>query len=339
MSSSTPWLGYIERNQIPLTRNVLCLLYAAHFLGGRILPRVPHYTFKFMHLQYLVEHDGEPQYDIGAGDAYYVAYWVFLLTFFRLFLMQWVFEPCAKHVCHIRLKKAKTRFAEQSWMALYYSLSFCAGWRIYRSLPYFKSLDHLYLGWPHDRMGGFFKKYYLVLMAFWLQQVLVLNIEKRRKDHFQMFSHHLITCALIIGLYYYYYTRVGNLILMIMDLVDVFLSSAKILRYLGFYTLCDAMFVVFLVLWIVLRHGVYNVILMHAWTAAKGLMPDSQCVEGAVQTRCWTNLVVRVFLSLLAGLQVITLVWMVLIAKVAYRVVTGNGAEDVRSDDDTEEEK
>lgn len=40
------------------------------------------------------------------------------------------------------------------------------------------------------------------------------------------------------------------------------------------------------------------------------------------------------FFWLLSMLQVITLVWLYMIGKVAYKVVTGTGAEDTRSDDE-----
>ena len=73
-------------------------------------------------------------------------------------------------------------------------------------------------------MDGLFKWYYLVQFAFWLQQILVVNIEERRKDHVQMFTHHLVTCALIFGSYGYHYVKVGNVILCIMDSVDTILA-------------------------------------------------------------------------------------------------------------------
>ena len=57
---------------------------------------------------------------------------------------------------------------------------------------------------------------------------------------------------------------------------------------------------------------------MHPWSVAKAVLDNT-------------------VLGLLGGLQIITIVWMYLIAKVAYRVVTGQGAEDVRSDESDEE--
>ncbi len=67
------------------------------------------------------------------------------------------------------------------------------------------------------------KRYYLIQFAFWAQQIVVVNIEERRKDYHQMLTHHLITCFLIFASYAHHLTRVGNVILCLMDIVDVIL--------------------------------------------------------------------------------------------------------------------
>lgn len=337
---SSSWQEVIDKNQIPLSRNLLVGLHLTHLLSSRFAPNITHYTQKFFHLQYFIEReDSQNIYDIGLDDAYYVVTWVVLLTFFRSVLMQWVFTPFAKHVCDIHSRKAKVRFAEQSWAITYYCFSFAFGWYIYRTSPHWHSLDNLYIDWPHYRMPSLFKKYYLVSIAFWLQLIVVLNIEKKRKDHLQMFSHHIITVALVMGSYYYYYNRIGNMILMLMDSVDIFLSTAKVLKYSGWQRTCDAMFVLFLVSWVILRHGVYNYLYYHAWVKARDLMFDSQCIPGIVQKRCWTTTVVNVFLTLLGGLQVITCLWMFAILKVLNKVIHGDSADDVRSDEDDSDEE
>lgn len=293
------------------------------------------YTSKFVHLQALTDVvDGVPSYDIDINDTYYVFYWVAILSFLRSFFMQWILRPVAKKLLKIHSKKAIVRFTEQSWLVVYYSCSFATGLYLYVGSPYWNNVEHIYIGWPHYRMLALFKAYYLVSTAFWLQQLVVLNIEEKRKDHVQMFSHHIITCALVIGSYYYYFTRIGHLILMIMDSVDIFLSTAKILKYSGFTHLCDVMFVLFLVSWVFLRHGVYNYLFYISWKDATTLMASSECIDGLVQKRCWNSTVVNSFLSLLGGLQIITCIWMYFILKVAIKVITGTGADDVRSDDD-----
>ena len=91
---------------------------------------------------------------------------------------------------------------------------------IFRTSDYWLQLPELWTNWPDREMDGLFKWYYLVQFAFWLQQIVVVNIEERRKDHVQMFTHHLVTCSLIFGSYGYHYVKVGNVILCIMDSVD-----------------------------------------------------------------------------------------------------------------------
>lgn len=328
-------LTYIDGNLILITSKFLIGLYSLDYLSSWYSPRAHAVTTKFFHLQHVTDVEGgRPIYDIHIDDIYYVVYWVVVLTFVRSALMQYVFMPVAKNLCNIHSRKAKVRFAEQSWSIFYYCGSFSLGFYLYYYSPYWKNLDHIFIAWPHDRMSGLYKSYYLISIAFWLHQVLVLNIEVRRKDHYQMFSHHIITCALVISSYYYYYTRIGSLILMIMDSVDIFLSTAKVLKYSGFSTLCDYVFFCFLCSWVLLRHGVYNYLFYHTWKYASELMKDSRCVPGVEQKRCWTPTVVNTFLCLLGGLQFLTCIWMYLILKVAAKVIRGQSAEDVRSDED-----
>ena len=335
-------LKLIDRNQVSITRNLLMALYVCYYAGAKYnISQLHKHSSLFLHLLYAVDKEGgKTVYDIGSYDAYYVVYWVVLLTFMRAVLMQHMFDRIAKHVFAIRSRKARVRFSEQSWSAVYYLASFALGLYLYYHSPHYHNIENIFIGWPHDRMSSLFKKYYLISTAFWLQQMVVLHIELRRKDHYQMFCHHIITCLLVIGSYFYYFSRIGNLILILMDSVDVFLSTAKILKYSRFTGACDAMFVFFSIAWVILRHGVYNYLFYITYFKAASLMESSNCsVVGSSLKRCWTQPILNVFLALLGGLQLITLVWLWMIIRVVRNFAQGNNAEDVRSDDnDTDTE-
>ena len=75
----------------------------------------------------------------------------------------------------------------------------------------------LWIGYPHIPLAGTVKFYYLTQTAFYTHQVLILNAEARRKDHWQMMLHHIITVALMVISYSYYWTRIGCLIMVLMD--------------------------------------------------------------------------------------------------------------------------
>ena len=226
---------------------------------------------------------------------------------------------------------------------------------------YWLSLRALWRSWPTREMSGLAKWYYLVQFAFWLQQIVVVNIEKRRKDHVQMFTHHIITCTLIFASYGYHQTKVGNLILCLMDVVDLFLPLAKILKYLKWDKTCDVTFGVFMVTWLAARHVLYMAV---CWSIYAHIPQEIQygCYRGGdldlegpfpvpndfdhltqpfrdpVGLVCWNDGIKWVFLGLLLALQCVMLLWFCLILKVAYRVISGERADDTRSDDEDENE-
>lgn len=318
----------VDRYSVLLSSILLSLL----FVGNSFYPE---YTKKFVNLQY--EYPDNPgKYDIGIDDGYVILTFIVVFCLVRSFLLEFVLKPVGRNRFHMRSVKSLQRFGEQGWSMIYYLFSWIFGFYLYYHSPYYFNIDHIYSGWPHDQLSGLFKTYYLFQIASWFHQIIVLNVEERRKDFWQMFAHHIITVALTTGSYYYYFTRIGNVILILMDIVDVLLSFAKMLKYCGYSTLCDYMFVVFLFWWVMLRHVVYNCLTYQTWLRAKNLMADGECIAGLAQKRCWTPTVVNIFLALLGGLQVITCIWMYLILKVLVKVIKGIGAEDVRSDEEDE---
>jgi acyl-CoA-dependent ceramide synthase len=141
----------------------------------------------------------------------------------------------------------------------------------------------------------------------------------------------------------------------------ILVKLAKCLKYLGFTTICDIIFGVFMVVWIAARHVTY---MMICWSlyhdlpmevtygcysgrngAIKGpfeapdgfwhLLEPFRDPEGVV---CWNDNIKWGFLGALLVLQCITLLWFWMIVQVAVKVVKGGEADDVRSDDEGEEE-
>lgn len=76
------------------------------------------------------------------------------------------------------------------------------------------------------------KWYLLVELAFLVQQIFVIHVEERRKDHYQMLSHHIITSTLLSSAYIYGFYNVSNVVLCLMDIVD-FLLPVCTSDYLG----------------------------------------------------------------------------------------------------------
>lgn len=92
---------------------------------------------------------------------------------------------------------------------------------------YWLKPKNFWTNWPNREIDGLLKWYILAQSAFWLQQIIVINIEKRRKDHWQMFTHHIITCSLLFASYAYHQTKSANAILCLMDVVDLFFPVSQ----------------------------------------------------------------------------------------------------------------
>ena len=82
-------------------------------------------------------------------------------------------------------------------------------------------LISLWTNYPRLLLGASMKVYYLSQLAFWAQQIFVIHVEEKRKDHYQMLTHHFVTVALLSTSYGYRQWRVGNAVLVCMDIVDL----------------------------------------------------------------------------------------------------------------------
>ncbi|KAK9238241.1 TLC domain-containing protein [Lipomyces kononenkoae] len=344
---------YLVKNQI----RIPIYLITALFLGHILLP-YQHVTSKFLYLSHRVEHSG--LYVKGPDDIYFVCFWVVAFTFIRAFTMDYLFVPfgCSQGIYR---KKTLTRLAEQAWSCGYYFVFGSLGTYLMYNSPYWLNTDELWVAWPHRELKLMFKWYYLVQLAFWLQQIFVLNIEQRRKDYRQMFTHHIVTCALLIMSYNYCFTRMGNVVLVLMDVVDMVFSAAKILKYLGHQTVCDVMFGVFIFTWVISRHVLYTRLVWSAMFDAYRLigykcffepLDDVISVGDALpsgsnnktrtwlgEEQCFTEIMHFSFIFLLWILMGLTIVWFYMIVKVAVRVLSGGGADDSRSDGEEEDDE
>lgn len=277
------------------------------------------------------------QFGFGIREVIFVGYSVLVLTLARALFYLYVLRPSARF-WSLRGKTAD-KFVEQAWAMVYYAAMFSAGAYLYWHSEYFLSAKDLWVGWPHYQISWKVRAYYLVQLAGWVQQLYVIHVEAKRKDHYQMFTHHVITVGLIVGSYHFHYTRVGHVIQLLMDQVDILLALAKILNYLDWNNACDITFVVFAINWFVNRHVLYNYVVSSAIKAVSYLPQECHFdIETAKLVACFNPKAHWVLVVLLGVLQIITLMWFYMIIRIITKVLTGTAsAEDTRSDDEDDE--
>ncbi|KAF9534876.1 TLC domain-containing protein [Crepidotus variabilis] len=233
------------------------------------------------------------------------------------------------------IDRSVMRFAEQGWSMIYYPLQFAFGLYVHMNLPTkILSPTALWEEYPHVYHAAPLKLYYLSQTAFYTHQVLILNAEARRKDHVQMMTHHIITVVLMVASYFMNFTRVGCIIMVLMDYCDIFLPLAKMIRYLNISQfLTDLTFGWFMISWLITRHVLFLFVVISGFFDAPKLV---EFKWDPTTGHYSTAKIFYTFLAMLLALQALQCLWFWLICRIAWRVIQGTGGA---SDDRSEEEE
>ncbi|KDE03729.1 hypothetical protein MVLG_05799 [Microbotryum lychnidis-dioicae p1A1 Lamole] len=338
-------LGWCMQRQLGISLSVIVVVLAVNaastaelFLSTRWTP-APSYHLRnpfsrFLYLSFRLP-DSDLYYK-GRDDAYFIAWWVLVFWFLREALMRWVLAPFARRR-GIKEERNVVRFAEQGWSVFYYVIFWSLGLYIMQTSPYaWLNTREFYVGYPHIAISGLTKFYYLAQTAFWVQQIIVINLEAKRKDYYQMFTHHIITTLLMMLSYIQNWTRIGTAILCTMDVADILLSSAKLIKYCDRPQAADVMFAVFLVVWIATRHVAFGMITYSVYAEAHQILEYDWRPQDGYFHSWWAMFI---FKFLLTALQALLVIWLGMILRVVWKmVVVGAVAEDIRSDDEAESE-
>ncbi|KAK3311576.1 TLC domain-containing protein [Chaetomium strumarium] len=294
-------------------------------------------VYHFLFLSYKLDHQDD-QYGKGPWDLAFVSFYTIVLSFTREFIMHEVLRPLA-HPGGIRSRAKQQRFMEQMYTACYIAFVGPLGLYTMKRTPglwYFETRA-MYEAYPHRTHQAVFKFYYLFQAAFWVQQavVMLLGLERRRKDFRELVAHHIITIALIGLSYRFHFTYVGIAVYITHDISDLFLAVSKSLNYLTSPLQAPA-FALCIIMWVYLRHYLNLHILASVATEFRTVGPFE--LEWATeQYKCGISQAVT--FALLAALQVLNLFWLYCLFRSAYRFVVLGVAKDDRSEAEEEEEE
>ena len=166
------------------------------------------------------------EYGKGYLDFAFVAFYTVLLSFTREFIMQRALRPLALRWGIITRAK-QARFMEQAYTAIYFAIFGPFGlYVMYHSDLWYFRTEPMYETFPNRQHVGIFKVYYLLQASYWLQQgiVLLLMLEKPRKDFKELVAHHIITLALIGLSYRFHFANMGIAVYITHDISDFFLA-------------------------------------------------------------------------------------------------------------------
>lgn len=284
----------------------------------------------------------DPRYAKSFQDLLFIAFYIIVFSFFRQFVTIWMCQPVGRWF-GIKKEGKLARFGEQVYAMVYFGVMGLWGVIIMsESDIWWYDTKHFWLGYPHWDMKPMLKYYYLMQASYWCQQfiVLLLNLEKPRKDYSELIAHHFVTLWLIGWSYLINLTQIGNAVYVSMDIPDTWLAMTKILNYIQWEYTKVTVFILFLGVWTYFRLYLNVVMLSSVWTEFDFMPISSQrwSPPDGVWLVWWMKYQIFVPLLLLLFLN---LFWYFLILRITYRVFSGpvERVVDVRSDDEDEDDQ
>nr|XP_020639984.1 ceramide synthase 5 [Pogona vitticeps] len=219
------------------------------------------------------------------------------------------------------------KFCESMWRLIFYLYIFTYGIRFLWSSPWFWDTRQCWYNYPFQPITSGLYYYYITELAFYWSLMFSQFTDIKRKDFLMMFIHHLATVGLITFSYMNKMVRVGTLVMCIHDAADILLEAAKLANYAKYQRLCDGTFILFSVVFIVTRLGIYPV-----WILNTTLF-ESWDIIGPYPS--WW-----LFNGLLLILQILHVSWSYFIIRIAYKALArGKVSKDERSDVESSSEE
>ncbi|XP_031948854.1 ceramide synthase 4-like isoform X3 [Corvus moneduloides] len=173
---------------------------------------------------------------------------------------------------HPRLMK---KFCEASWRFTFYFTSFFSGLALLYDKPWFWDHTVCWLKFPQQPLSPILGSFYLLELSFYCSLVATLPFDVKRKDFKEQIIHHIATITLIFVSYCANMIRFGMIVMLVHDASDYILELAKILHYLKWKRVCETVFNVFAVVFIISRLVIFPLTVYYYFVTKVSLFPIS----------------------------------------------------------------
>jgi len=219
----------------------------------------------------------------------------------------------------------RAKFFECSYKTVHYVAAFT--WECFILYPTNWYLETANL-WKHlpQAMSLSFYLFYMYQCGFYLYSLFaVLFLDVRRRDWYQLITHHIVTLYLIIYSWQWGFVRIGLLILILLDTSDIFLEGAKCFNYIGLSAITNISFVLLVVTFFVCRIVLYPYICL--WSTL--FEAEVLIAEQGIEYGWWEK---PLFNGLLIVLYVLQLYWFKMLLKVLFNTIIHGRVRDNRED-------
>ncbi|CAL4128430.1 unnamed protein product [Meganyctiphanes norvegica] len=209
------------------------------------------------------------------------------------------------------------KFVDCAFEFTFHLLFEFAGTLILYKKPWLWDMSLCWQDWPHHAIDDDIWWFFMVGMAYFWS--LIVIHASTRKDRTQMMIHHATTIFLMTFSWVCNFIRIGTLVLMSHEYVDLPIMASKMFQYAGKPKYNEPCYAVFIILWIILR-----LIIFPFWILYSGLY-DPYAQKALNMPAAY------VFTCLLSVLMILNITWTLIIIRIGVRKLTGGTVRDIRS--------
>ncbi|XP_051062442.1 protein Lines homolog 1 isoform X1 [Phodopus roborovskii] len=218
------------------------------------------------------------------------------------------------------------KFRESCWRFTFYLMITVAGVAFLYDKPWAYDLWEVWHDYPKQPLLPSQYWYYILEMSFYWSLLFSLGYDIKRKDFLANVIHHLAAISLMSFSWCANYIRSGTLVMLVHDVSDIWLESAKMFSYAGWKQTCNILFLIFSIVFFISRF-----IIFPFWILYCTLILPLYYLEPF-----FSYIFLNFQLMVLQGLH---LYWGYFIMKMLNRCIFMKSIQDVRSDDEEEEEE
>lgn len=215
------------------------------------------------------------------------------------------------------------KFTESCWRFIFYISLFTYGAITIPQEKWFWNLSLCWHDFPFHAVSSTISNLYFMELSLYVSLLLSVFFDVRRKDFYPMLFHHIFTSLLLLFSWVCNFVRIGCLIIVIHDIADVFLESAKVFNYAKWSISAHVMFANFS-----LSFFFGRIVLFPFWVIHSSMVQSWQIIGPFPAWFFFNGL-----LSILMGLNIY---WFLFILKMVLKIVftEKENKKDVRSEDE-----